>query len=225
MWRSLKFRPNCLTEDYENWEAVGHNGYTPLSALWEFEYELISHFQPRYEDGSLLPLDEPCIINKELSEKLYQCSYHNIDMTKEQAMELHSNEALPMPNLNHQLWTDGSKRKELGASGIVWTEDNQIVSTIAKRYYPIFSSFQIEINAIRDGLDHFIVDERSNGLILSILTDSQSSLKHLRSLSLKPRLVSKVVYELVKSVHKAFEAGLTEIKFCWVHGHADINRG
>ena len=103
LWSALKFRPNCLTEEYDNWEAIGDNGYTPLAALWEFEYELLKYFQPRAADGSHLPLDEFCEVSKKESEALYRCQFHNIHMSKEQAKKLHDQNALPLPYSNHQL--------------------------------------------------------------------------------------------------------------------------
>ena len=85
-----------------------------------------------------------------------------------------------------------------------------------------FSSFQIEVNAIRDGLNKIIGSNKAQGEIINVLSDSQSALKHLYSLSSKPRVVSQAVHDLVKTVERVYEANARNLNFYWVPGHCKI---
>ena len=155
MWTSLHFQPNCLSDDYDNWEAQDNNGTTPLGALWKFEYELIHNFYPRRDNGSLFDTDGYTKVTIDQSRSLFSCKFTNTNLTRTKALELHSNGSLYIPQGDYTIWTDGSKKKHHGASGICCV--SQLPgsnSTTGISYLPIFSSFEIEVCAIRDGLLH-----------------------------------------------------------------------
>ena len=95
-------------------------------------------------------------------------------------------------------------------------------STAGISYSPIFSSFEIEICAIRDGLLHLKENFNITGKNIVLCTDSQSSVKHLISLSLKPRVVSSLVYELITVVDDLIKNYAINLNFCWIPGHGNI---
>ena len=223
VWCSLKFQPNCLTKDYESWDASGDNGCSPLSALWEFEYNYIHQFYPRKEDESLFEVEASDKVTESQSEALMQCNFNYIDMSKERAECLYDNNQIDLP-CNHALWTDGSKRDAYGSTGVVWVTDQHTPPVcISRKYFPIFSSFQVEINAIRDGLDYICSHVPDNYPEINVLTDSQSALKHLKSLSLRPWIVSECVYSLIESIETYFARGMSSLNFYWIPGHKGIS--
>ena len=110
MWTSLHFQPNCLSDDYDNWEAQESNGITPLGALWKFEHELIHKFYPRREDGWMFDTDGYVKLTIDQSRSLFICKYTNANLTRKKALELHSKGSLPIPEGDFTVWTDGSKK-------------------------------------------------------------------------------------------------------------------
>ena len=86
MFASLVYHPNCLTEDYDNWDAVGPNGKTPLGALWNFQYQLEQGKLPISASGEV-NYDGLCSIDLSESNSLHRCNFYNLDMTKEEAQK------------------------------------------------------------------------------------------------------------------------------------------
>ena len=121
------------------------------------------------------------------------------------------------------VWTDGSKKDEMGSSGVLWKEQESIrMNTFAQRYFPIFSSFESETCAIRDGLVELNKQQDLKNSRVVVFTDSQSILKHLVSLGMKPRPVSNLVSELVSVIHELVNGMNVFLHFCWIPGHEEI---
>ena len=97
MWTSLQFHPNGLTDDYEEWAAVGDNGRTPLGSLWKFEYLLKQRYIPVDENDDYHALDGFCMLTRAQSEVLYKCKFHNVDMSRSEAITLFKEGRLAIP--------------------------------------------------------------------------------------------------------------------------------
>ena len=222
LWISLQFHPTILTRDYEMWEATGNNGITPLGALWEFESHVIQYFQIDPNDNNSLEIDGGAVITKNQSEALHRCHYMHQDLTKEQALQLNRQSLFRIPKGDIAVWTDGSKSNNIGASGVYLvdevTDENW---TVSSPYKPIFSSFEIEVCAMIDGLREIMELGLSNSRVV-LCTDSQSAIKHLISLSMNPRIVSNVVYELVDVITELIKERSIHLSLCWVPGHSNI---
>ena len=181
------------------------------------------NFYPRREDGSLFDTDGYVKVTIDQSRSLFRCEYTNSNLTRKKAFELHSNGSLLIPEGDFTVWTDGSKKKHYGASGICCVSKVPVPnSTTGISYSPIFSSFEIEVCAIRDGLMHLKENFDIKGKNVVLCTDSQSSVKHLISLSMKPRVVSSLVYELITVVDDLIQNHAINLNFCWIPGHGNI---
>ena len=93
---------------------------------------------------------------------------------------------------------------------------------LSRLYEPIYSSFQIEVYAILDALSELTETLQPNGNCINVFTDSQSTLTHLRSLSLNPRPISRAACDLVRIINKAVREHDLKISFYWIPGHTGI---
>ena len=100
--------------------------------------------------------------------------------------------------------------------------DGAATKRLGRLYTPIFSSFQIEVYAIRDALSEMIEVYHPYGRSVNVFTDSQSTLSHLRSLSLNPRPVSKAASDLVRVIDRCVRRYDLAISFYWIPGHVGI---
>ena len=223
MWNSLMFQPNCLTRDYNLWEANGDNGKSPLGALWHFQYWLELRYIPRTDAGVLHALDGCCAVSREQSFTLFKCEYYNLDLTKNQAAKGYKEGDMIIPQGDFNLWTDGSKKGIYGASGVVIIDYGAKTAwEYGMKHFPIYSSFQIEARAMRDGLSTLRQYKRTKDCKINIFSDSQSLLKHLLCLSLKRRFVCKEVYELIREIEKLVVNFNACLRFYWIPGHEGI---
>ena len=143
-------------------------------------------------------------------------------MTKEEAQQRIIDGNMLIPTTGLGIWTDGSLRNRSGAIGVVFKGEEIETHRLSKLYEPIYSSFQIEVYAIRDALFEMIEVYQPNGSCINVFTDSQYTLTHLRSLSLNPRPIFRAACDLVKIIDRVVREYDLKISFYWIPGHTGI---
>ena len=109
-----------------------------------------------------------------------------------------------------------------GASGVVCVDEALNKETLGNRYFPIYSSFQIEARAMRDGLMTLSPSLAYENSRVNVFTDSKSLITHLVALSKKRRLVSKEVLELIDVIKDLVIGKDVQLSLYWIPGHVGI---
>ena len=148
------------------------------------------------------------------------------EMTPKEKKEI-ANEHIDEKYVNHlyRIFTDGSKKESLVASGF-YIENQNIKAAFAKRLDDRLSSNVAELTAISDSLTFLLRDTVSRNTKVLILSDSLSMLNYLKSnpiedLSKKQDALIDLknkIYQMEKDLRQR-EIYLTIV---WIPAHCDI---
>jgi ribonuclease HI len=197
-----------LGQEYLDWDGTG-DGWSPLGAA----QETLSDLHLQY----ILPIRT---IPIRVRDAMQKCRYH-VDYTKEDAMNLHTNNLLIHP-ADISLWCDASFINEtstIGAAALWFDSDNALVATEQETRGNASSSYEGELHALRMGL-RMIRDRGPSRQTIRIYTDSKSVITHLRAVGLRYRPEDDTIKECAHLLARLVETN--QVAIHWIPGHHGI---